>query len=158
MEETIRQTEAVLHLASGELEPSANAASQSKKALPAPAPRRAIVVDDNQDARESLAMLLRQYGFLVRTARDGEGALEAANEFAPHIMFIDIVMPGVSGYRVAELLRQKPALQQTTLVAVSGWADETARWLSKNSGLHYHLEKPLNMDLLETILNHTTRA
>lgn len=156
MQKIIKQEHRGLYLSSAALlAPPTTEQPQSKKLPPKATPRRALVVDDNRDARESLATLLSHYGFAVRTACDAESGLTAAKECMPQIMFIDIVLPRVSGYRLAELLRKEPDFRDTTLVAVSGWADETARWLSKNAGLNYHLEKPLNIDALETILSTT---
>jgi CheY-like chemotaxis protein len=117
-----------------------------------PPSRRVLVVDDNRDARESLATLLRSMCYEVATARDSTSALETATTFQPHVAILDIIMPGVSGFRTAELLRQQPGLRDITLISVTGWQDDIDDWLSKHSGCNYHLLKPLNTDVLVGIL------
>ena len=88
---------------------------------------RLLVVDDNEDAAESLAMLLRLQGHDVRVAHDGVTALEAADYFLPALIFLDIGMPGMDGYEVARRLRKMPALQNTVLAALTGWGQAEDR-------------------------------
>ncbi len=114
--------------------------------------RRILVVDDNRDARESLATLLRGMGYSVETARDSVSALETAASFLPQVVILDIVMPGASGFKTAELLRRQPLLENIVIITVTGWQDTLDDWLSKHAGCNYHLLKPLDMWALETIL------
>ena len=92
-----------------------------------PTPRSVLVVDDNQDAAESLAMLLRMAGHEVRTAYDGLVGLEAAKEFQPEVILLDIGLPRVSGYEVARELRKQVGLKKALLVAVTGYGQEEDR-------------------------------
>ena len=110
---------------------------------PAAAPRRRIlVVDDNVDAAETLAMLLRLSGHHVRVAHDGPAALEAARSLPPEVVLLDIGMPGMDGYEVARRLRQLPGLAGAVLVALTGWGQEQDRRRSKEAGFDHHLTKP----------------
>ena len=121
-------------------------------AAPQPAPvststtgpsRRVLVVDDNVDAAEMLAFLLTFEGHEVRTALGGAAALEVLTEFRPHIAFLDIGMPGMSGYELAERLRQDPNFHGLMLVAVTGWGQLEDRRRSTQAGFHDHLTKPV---------------
>jgi CheY-like chemotaxis protein len=84
--------------------------------------RRILVVDDNVDAAESLALLLQIEGHDVRVAHDGPAALAAVDAEMPDLVFLDIGMPMMNGYDVARRLRERPGLESLVLVAVTGWA------------------------------------
>jgi CheY-like chemotaxis protein len=116
------------------------------------APRRILVVDDSKDARESLATLLRELGHEVQTASDGVSALCKALEVKPQAMLIDIVMPGGSGFKLAEEVRRNPLLRDTLLITLTGWDDDMDPWLSEHAGCDYHLTKPLDLTKLESLL------
>jgi signal transduction histidine kinase/ActR/RegA family two-component response regulator len=118
----------------------------------ASAGRRILVVDDNVDATDSLALLLRLQGHEVRTAFDGPSALEVAEAFRPEVMLLDIGLPGMSGYDVARQLRRLPAHQKTILVAQTGWGQEEDRSLSKEAGFDAHLVKPVELAALQQLL------
>ena len=83
-----------------------------------------LVVDDNVDAATTLAMLLQASGHDVRTAYDGPTALEAALDYRPNVVLLDIGLPGLNGFEVAKRLRQQPALQNAVLVAMTGYGQE----------------------------------
>jgi CheY-like chemotaxis protein len=84
-------------------------------------PRRIVVADDNEDSAQSFAMLLSFSGHEVRIAHDGEQALVAVRDFRPDVAFLDIGMPRLSGYEVAEAVRAEPWGQDVKLIAVTGW-------------------------------------
>src|SRR5262249_41979541 len=107
---------------------------RSDEAPPTIASQRVLVVDDNRDAAESLAMLLRLEGQHVQVAFDGHTALAMAREFRPQTVFLDIGMPGMDGYEVAKRLRQDPGLKDTVLVAVTGWGQQEDRRQSQAAG------------------------
>ncbi|APA90464.1 response regulator (plasmid) [Paraburkholderia sprentiae WSM5005] len=115
--------------------------------------RRIIVVDDNQDAAESLAMLLALDGHEVRTAGDGLTGLQLAQEFCPQAVLLDIGLPGIDGYEVARRIRRQPWGKQLLLVAVSGWGQESDRQAAADAGFDHHLIKPVNLDELTTVLS-----
>jgi CheY-like chemotaxis protein len=137
-------------------------------AAPAPAPRpsaaatrpasvpdrrrRVLVVDDSTDSAESLARLLRRWGHEVRVAYDGPSALAAARSTAPEVVLLDIGLPGMDGYEVARQLRQDPDLNDTVLVALTGYGQATDRRQTHNAGFDQHLIKPVDPGLLRTLL------
>jgi CheY-like chemotaxis protein len=136
--------------------PSQNDSMLSNSAVPrpklAPSSHRILVVDDNRDARESLALLLRSQCYEVATARDSDSALETAVSFLPQVVILDIIMPGASGFKTAERLREQETLRDLVIITTTGYQQEPDDFLSKHSGANYHLLKPLDMDVLQEIL------
>jgi PAS domain S-box-containing protein len=116
------------------------------------APRRVLVVDDNVDAAESLAMLLRIDGHEVRPVYDGTAALEAARTFRPEVILLDIGLPGISGYEVARRLRREPGLEKAFLVALTGYGQDDDRIQSQEAGFDTHLVKPADPTALQELL------
>jgi CheY-like chemotaxis protein len=110
------------------------------------------VVDDNQDAANSLTMLLRMQGHAVQVAHSGPTALEIAADFGPDIIFLDIGMPGMDGYEVARRVRTMPGLEKTVLVALTGWGQSEDRRRTAEAGFNHHLVKPPEMKSVEGIL------
>jgi PAS domain S-box-containing protein len=110
--------------------------------------RRVLVVDDNVDAAESLAELVRLSGHTVRTAHDGREALGLATSFAPDLVLLDIGLPGMNGFDVAREIRQMPRGDTVVLVAVTGWGQEDVRRRSAEAGFNHHLTKPIDLDAL----------
>ena len=106
--------------------------------------RRVLVVDDNTDGAEMLATLLSMDGHDVRTAASGPAALETLEDFHPHIAFLDIGLPGMSGYELARRIRADPRLAGITLIAVTGWGQDEDRRQSKEAGMDDHLTKPVD--------------
>ena len=121
-------------------------------ALPCAAARRVLVVDDNVDAADTLAMLLQASGHEIRMAYDGPGAVQAALEFRPDMMVVDIGLPGFSGLEVARRIRQLAGLERTVLVAMTGYGQATDRAHSLEAGFDHHLVKPANFSQLQRIL------
>ncbi|HEX9945131.1 MAG TPA: PAS domain-containing protein [Thermoanaerobaculia bacterium] len=113
---------------------------------------RILVVDDNEDSAESLAVWLRLIGHDARTAHDGPRALEMAMEFHPEVVLLDIGMPGMNGYDVARRLRQEPATQKAMIVAMTGWGQEEDRRRSQEAGFDRHLVKPVDPKGLNDLL------
>jgi CheY-like chemotaxis protein len=116
------------------------------------AARRILVVDDNRDAADSLAMLLNVLGNDVRTAGDGWRAVEVAGEYRPDLVFLDIGLPGMDGYAVARKLRALPALGGSVLVAVTGYGSWGDRQRSEEAGFYDHMVKPVEFATLEELL------
>lgn len=113
---------------------------------------KVLVVDDNVDAADSLALLLRLTGNEVRTAYDGPNALQAAEEHRPDVIFLDIGLPGMDGYEVGRRLRQQPGFEQTPLVAVTGYGSADDRRRSDECGFYAHLVKPVSPADVEQLL------
>jgi len=114
--------------------------------------RRLLVVDDNGDAAESLALLLHAVGAEVRTAHDGEAGLAQAAEFRPQAVLLDLGMPGMDGFEVARRLRRDPAQAGLVIVALTGWGQEEDRRRTRAGGFDHHLTKPVDIDALLDIL------
>jgi CheY-like chemotaxis protein/two-component sensor histidine kinase len=119
---------------------------------------RILIVDDNRDAADSLAMLLRTTGHDIRTAYDGLEAVQVANEFQPEVVLLDIGLPKIDGHEVAQRLRREPWGQHTCLIAVTGWSDETDRARSRAAGFDHHLVKPLDTGHLAQLLSSIERS
>jgi signal transduction histidine kinase/CheY-like chemotaxis protein len=114
--------------------------------------RRVLVVDDNVSTAETMAMLLQMKGHELRVANDGPKAVEIATDFYPEVVLLDIGMPGMNGYQVATKLRQMPGLEQTLLVALSGYGQEEDRRCSHEAGFHHHLVKPAPLAVVEELV------
>ncbi|MBL8112640.1 MAG: PAS domain S-box protein [Acidobacteria bacterium] len=111
----------------------------------APAPRRRVlIVDDNKDGAESLAMLLTLEGHETHTAHDGLAALEAAERLRPEIVLLDIGLPLLNGYEVCQRLREQTWGKAMKLVALTGWGQEDDRRKSSKAGFDHHLVKPVD--------------
>ncbi|HEX6267341.1 MAG TPA: response regulator [Burkholderiales bacterium] len=104
--------------------------------------KRVLVVDDNMDAAESIAVYLRLEGHEVRTVSDGAQAVAIAQVFAPQVAVLDIGLPGMSGYEVARRLRQKGAGALGLLIALTGYGQKEDRARSEDAGFHHHFVKP----------------
>jgi signal transduction histidine kinase len=114
--------------------------------------RRILVADDNNDALESLATLLQLSGHEVYTAANGAMALESAEQHRPEVALLDIGMPKLDGYEVARRIRAQPWGQRITLVALTGWGQDSDRKRSQEAGFDSHLVKPLDLDKLTELL------
>lgn len=120
---------------------------------PQTAPKRILVVDDNADAAESTAMVLRLEGHEVKIAIDGPSALQSAAEFHPEVILLDIGLPGMDGYEVARRLRVMPGLAETMLIALSGYAGEEHLARTRQAGFDYHLVKPAALAQLNQVIS-----
>jgi CheY-like chemotaxis protein len=114
--------------------------------------RRVLVVDDNQDAAESLALLLQIWGHEVWTAYDGPSTLALVAEYRPDIVLLDIGLPGMSGYEVVKRLRELPGEERAVLVAVTGYGQPSDRERAREAGFDHHLVKPVEPAHLQEIL------
>jgi signal transduction histidine kinase len=113
---------------------------------------RILVVDDNVDAAESLAMLLELGGHKTCRAYTGLEALSAATTFLPQVVFLDLGLPGLNGYEVAERMRSAAVSPRPLLVALTGWGSEEDRRRAQTAGFDLHLVKPLDMTKLDEAL------
>lgn len=107
-------------------------------------PRRVLVVDDNVDTAESLALLLRLRGHEVDTAHDGPAALKRATHFRPDVVLLDIGLPGLDGYQVASRLRRRRQTAKALLVALTGYGREEDRSQAQKAGFDHFLTKPVD--------------
>jgi CheY-like chemotaxis protein len=107
--------------------------------------RRVLIVDDNRDAADALAMLLRQTGHETFVAYDGAAALAAAETHRPDIILLDIGLPGMSGHDVCRQVRQEPWGRDIRMIALTGWGQEEDRRKSADAGFDGHLVKPVDI-------------
>jgi PAS domain S-box-containing protein len=128
-------------------------------ASPEPAParepsaaRRILVVDDNHDSAESLAMLLSITGNQTSTAHDGAEALDAAARHRPDVVLLDIGLPTLNGYEVCRRIREEPWGKEMVLIALTGWGQDEDRRKSQEAGFDGHLVKPVNYPALMALL------
>lgn len=119
---------------------------------------RSLVVDDNADTANSLAMLLEASGNHTRTCYDGPSALKAALDYRPHVVLLDIGLPGMNGFEVAKRLREQPDFQNVVLIALTGYGQHTDRALSREAGFDHHLVKPVYFQELLRILRTVARS
>ena len=118
---------------------------------------KVLIADDNQDAAESISMILELAGHEVRVAHLGEAALSLAQLFRPDTALLDIGMPDLSGYEVARRLRQEPWASNMQLIALTGWGQERDRRDALEAGFHHHLSKPVDPDkLVDLVAGRTT--
>ncbi len=124
---------------------------------PSPSGYRLLVVDDNQDAADSLADLLRLEGHEVRVAYSGVAALEMTESCAPDALFLDIGMPGMDGYEVARRIRQQPGREKVVLAALTGWGQQVDRRRTAEAGFDHHLVKPPEPKEVDNVLSQLKR-
>jgi two-component system CheB/CheR fusion protein len=115
-------------------------------------PLRVLVVDDNRDAADSLAMMLKFLGAEVRVVYEGPAALREMESFSPNLLLLDLGMPDMDGYEVARRIREHPAFHDVILIALTGWGQEEDRRRSHTSGFDHHLIKPTGIDALRALL------
>ncbi len=129
---------------------------QARESVGKPPRRRILVVDDNVDAARSLARLLeRLYGQELRVAHNGMEALILAEEFRPEVILLDIGLPGMDGNEVARRLRERPGTEDSLVVALTGWGQESDIERSRAAGFDHHLVKPANPEAIVELLART---
>jgi len=132
----------------------AGCAEAAPAAAPAalPAALRVLVVDDNVDAAETMAMALELFGCETRLVHSAGAALEAALEYAPDMALLDIGLPDFNGYELARRLRAQQGQRRLTLIAATGWGQEKDRQLAFDAGFDHHLTKPIDFEKLQLLL------
>lgn len=120
-------------------------------------PRKIMVVDDNFDTAQSMAALISLEGHEVQTAYNGKDALQLAQAFRPEVMLIDLCMPGVDGYQVAQRLKDHPWSRQITLVALTGWGQPEDRLHAQTLGFTHYLVKPVAPEEVHALINGLSR-
>ena len=114
---------------------------------------RVLVVDDNVDSAESIALLLELSGHQVRMAHDGPTALEAAAGFGPQVIVLDIGLPGMDGYEVAKRLRAGGQTRDVMLIALTGYGQIEDRRRSHAAGFDHHMVKPVDTEMLQALID-----
>lgn len=122
-----------------------------------PTDLRILVVDDNFDAADSLAILLKMWGHEVQVAYDGASALQTALSYLPAVILLDIALPKIDGFQLARRFRQEAELKEAVLIAVTGYGDEGHRVQWEGAFDHY-LIKPVETDHLQALLTTLRRV
>jgi PAS domain S-box-containing protein len=150
-EGTGRGTEIIVRLPLSEPDDRGDASAPPSEGQAA-ASRRILVVDDNSDSADSLSLLLRMSGHETREAYDGPQALAAAAAFQPEVVLLDIGLPRMNGHEVCRRLRENEDGHRMTIIALTGWGQESDRNKSKQAGFDHHLVKPVDLDELAELL------
>ncbi len=119
--------------------------------------RRVLVVDDNRDAADTLALLLELMGHQTRTAHDGPAALAAGAAFEPEIVLLDIGLPHMNGYEVCRKLREEAWGKGAFVVALTGWGQAEDQRNASEAGFDRHLVKPVEEEVLQKLLGEARR-
>lgn len=114
--------------------------------------RRVLIVDDNEDAANSLAMILQLGGHQTVPVYSAVDALQRAATFKPEVVLLDIGLPGMNGYEVAQKMRELPGLRDIRLIAVTGYGRADDRLRARDAGFDDHLTKPVEFAILERVL------
>lgn len=114
--------------------------------------RRVLVVDDNLDSAETIALMAQLWGHDVRTAHTGQAALEMAEDYRPEVVLLDIGLPGMDGFEVARRLREQEWMTGVMLVAMTGYGQEEDRRRSREVGFDHHMVKPIDPATLQALL------
>lgn len=146
---TLPAVEASQHVA----QPQPRAAMMAAEAKNKPV----LIVDDNEDALELLAELLRSHGYETRTAHDGPTALELLDQFTPDVAILDIGLPVMDGFELARRVRDRPDLRSIRLIALTGYGQPSDRERASKAGFDFHLVKPVDIDRLAALLEAAPR-
>jgi CheY-like chemotaxis protein len=139
-----------------DLQPELPVQRECPSLAPQPKQERVLIVDDNLDAADLLSEAVRLLGYRTATANDGLQALEVASEFKPHAALLDIGLPVMDGYELAEQLRSKFG-QAVRMIAITGYGQETDKARSHRAGFEEHLTKPVDVGKLAQLLEEKTR-
>jgi two-component system CheB/CheR fusion protein len=113
---------------------------------------RVLIIDDNRDAANTMAMLVEELGGVTRIAHDATGGLQALDDTVPDVVFLDIGMPGIDGYETCRQMRRRPSNKPMTIVAVTGWGQPQDKQRALDAGFDAHLTKPVELEALARIL------
>jgi len=119
---------------------------------------RILVIDDSRDARDTLVMVLEMSGHQMRAAGSGLEALAVCAVWQPDLAFVDIGMPDMNGYELAERIRRESWGAAIVLVALTGWGDPDHIRQARAAGFDHHLTKPVDLQTLETLIERTLNA
>jgi signal transduction histidine kinase/ActR/RegA family two-component response regulator len=144
-------TEVEIHLPTT-AKTDAEATEMDRPGMAAARNLRVLIVEDNLDAAEMLDLAVAQLGHTTRMAHDGATAVSVAEQFAPDIVLLDIGLPVMNGYAVAQALRARPDLQHVHIAAVTGWGQDEDRRKAREAGCDSHFTKPLAPEAMQRLL------
>ncbi len=119
---------------------------------------RVMIVEDNEALAQTTGWLIEMLGYDYKLAGSAHQALAEVTAYAPHVMMLDLGLPGMNGYDLCRALRADPGLKDTVFVAQTGWGEAEHRRMSAEAGFHHHLVKPVYLEALEDMLNGIARA
>ncbi|HKP56905.1 MAG TPA: response regulator [Polyangiales bacterium] len=119
---------------------------------------RVVIIDDNEDAADTLSMLVERLGGSPTTAYDAASGLQAVRDFRPDVVLLDIGMPGIDGYETCSRLRQQWRKGDLTIVAVSGWGQTDDKQRALDAGFDAHVTKPIEANMLAHLLADKARG
>jgi len=131
----------------------AGAAPSSTSSRAATPRRRVLIVEDNIDAGRSLAFYLRDVGHEVEHAINGYAAIAIARSLRPDIVFLDLGLPGMDGFTVAQQIKREPGLEKVRIVVVTGYGQEEYRERALKAGCELHLVKPVDPKVIASLIN-----
>lgn len=111
-------------------------------------PKRILIVDDHEDAADTMADLLALHGYITAAAHGGQEALDVISVFHPDVIFLDLGMPPPDGFTVATTLRQQYTKEALVLIAYSAWTDNSTRSKTQACGFNHHIAKPASIEML----------
>jgi CheY-like chemotaxis protein len=147
-----RGAEFVVRLPVVETAPRPDVSAEMEESPTPKSALRILIVDDNRDSADSLGMLLSLMGNDIRAAYDGQQGVEAAEEFRPQVVLLDIGLPKLNGYEAGGRIREQPWGEGMVLIAVTGWGQEENRQRSREAGFDHHLVKPVDPEALMELL------
>lgn len=118
---------------------------------------RIVVIDDNQDSADSLALLLQMKGHDVRTAYHGKEGLDVIRHFPPQLILLDLALPDMDGHAVLRALRSQRLIGRATVVAMTGFGQDSDKERSAQAGFDAHLVKPVDFDVLDRLLEEVAK-
>ncbi|WP_165069667.1 hybrid sensor histidine kinase/response regulator [Paludisphaera rhizosphaerae] len=129
-----------------------DAASAEATAQRTTTARRVLIIDDNVDSARLMGLFLETLGHQVRVSNDGTSAADAARDFTPEVILLDIGLPDLDGYEVARLLRREPLCARSLIVAVTGYADESSMTRGWDAGFDHYFAKPVDLEVLASLI------
>jgi CheY-like chemotaxis protein len=112
-----------------------------------------LIVEDNEALAQTTGWIVEMFGHDYRFSHTADSALAAAAEYKPHVIIMDIGLPGMNGYDLCRLMRAQPHLSETVFIAQTGRAEPEHRQMAEEAGFHHHLVKPVNIEKLQATLD-----
>jgi CheY-like chemotaxis protein/two-component sensor histidine kinase len=135
------------------VEAAAEESEPSRAAEVSGAGRRVLIVDDNADTARMTGRLLKSLGFEVRLCHDGSTAIDEAQEFRPEVVLLDIGLPGLNGFEVAQTLREEACCGDSLIIGISGYGDQQAREKARMAGFDHYLVKPVDIEAVTQLVS-----
>jgi len=113
---------------------------------------RILIVDDSEASAQTLGWMVEIFGYDIKLAHNGQDALALAKSFKPHVVLLDIGLPGMNGYEVCQRLRNDPEIKNLVIIAQTGWGEDQHKTMSQEAGFDYYMVKPIEMEKLRQLL------